>query len=235
MAEHTWNAGKVTTQATIKSEGIKTYTCTKCGATKTEVIAKHKIKAGYTFTDSKTKAVYAVTDVGKMTVEYVRTTNSATKITIPAAVTFDGATFKVTKIADNAFKNNKTVTGVTIGSNIKTIGKNAFYNCTKLKAVKIGNNVTTIGSNAFYKCTSLTGVILPSKVAKIDKQAFYGCKKLKSITIKTTKLTDKNVGSSAFKGIYTKATIKVPKKQLAAYKKLLKNKGVSSKAKVTGY
>ena len=184
----------------------------------------------------KASAKVEITDVTKKEVTYKEPVNKKAKtVTIPATVKINGVTYKVTKIADNAFKNNKTVTGVTIGSNIKTIGKNAFYNCTKLKAVKIGNNVTTIGSNAFYKCTSLTGVIIPSKVAKIDKQAFYGCKKLKSITIKTTKLTDKNVGSSAFKGIYTKATIKVPKKQLAAYKKLLKNKGVSSKAKVTGY
>ena len=68
---------------------------------------------------------------------------------------------------------------------------------------------------------------------KIGKQAFYGDKKLKTITIKTTMLTSKNVGSSAFKGIYAKATIKVPKSKLTSYKKILKAKGVSSKANIT--
>ena len=41
-ANHTWDAGKVTKAATEKAEGIKTYTCTVCGETKTEVIPKLK-------------------------------------------------------------------------------------------------------------------------------------------------------------------------------------------------
>ena len=92
--------------------------------------------------------------------------------------------------------------------------------------------MATIGDKAFYKCTALTKVTIPSKVNKIGKQAFYGCKNLKNITIKTTKLTSNKVGSKAFKNISSKATIKVPKSKLKAYKKLLKAKGVSSKAKI---
>ena len=37
---HTWDAGKVTQEPTETAEGVKTYTCTVCGATKTEVIPK---------------------------------------------------------------------------------------------------------------------------------------------------------------------------------------------------
>lgn len=37
---HQWDNGTVTQAATEKAEGIKTYTCTVCGATKTEAIAK---------------------------------------------------------------------------------------------------------------------------------------------------------------------------------------------------
>ena len=36
----TWDSGKVTTAATCGSEGVKTYTCTGCGKTRTESIAK---------------------------------------------------------------------------------------------------------------------------------------------------------------------------------------------------
>ena len=39
-AGHNWDAGTVTTAPTTSSEGVKTYTCTACGATKTEAIAK---------------------------------------------------------------------------------------------------------------------------------------------------------------------------------------------------
>ena len=35
-AEHTWNAGEVTTPATATAKGVKTYTCTACAQTKTE-------------------------------------------------------------------------------------------------------------------------------------------------------------------------------------------------------
>lgn len=37
---HTWNSGVVTKAATCKSEGVKTYTCTDCGVTKTKSIDK---------------------------------------------------------------------------------------------------------------------------------------------------------------------------------------------------
>ena len=39
-AAHTWDAGKVTKAATCKDTGEKLYTCTACGETKTEAIAK---------------------------------------------------------------------------------------------------------------------------------------------------------------------------------------------------
>ena len=39
-ANHTWNSGTITKGATHIEEGIKTYTCTGCNATKTEAIAK---------------------------------------------------------------------------------------------------------------------------------------------------------------------------------------------------
>lgn len=38
--EHDYGEGKVTKEATTTEEGEKTYTCTKCGATKTEVLPK---------------------------------------------------------------------------------------------------------------------------------------------------------------------------------------------------
>ena len=38
--DHAWDEGKVTKEATTEAEGVKTYTCTVCKATKTEAIAK---------------------------------------------------------------------------------------------------------------------------------------------------------------------------------------------------
>ncbi len=188
---------------------------------------------GKTYTDDSNSAKYMVTvlDATNKTVQYVKPVEKKSKVTIPATVIIDGVTFKVTGIAKNAFKGDKKVTQVTIGENVETIGTNAFYGCNKLKNVTIGKNVTTINNKAFYKCTKLEKIVLPANLCKIGKQAFYGCKNLKSITIKTTKLTKKKVGSKAFANMYKKGTIKVPKKKLDAYKKMLKSKGISSKAK----
>ena len=138
--------------------------------------------------------------------------------------------YTVTAVTDSAFKNNRKIQKVTIGNNVVTIGKYAFKGCTKLKKLSIGKNVTTIENQAFSGCTALTAVVIPEKVKKIGIQAFCGDKKLKTITIKTKKLTAKTVGKKAFSGIYAKAVVKVPKSKLNAYKKLLKSKGIGSKA-----
>ena len=49
-AEHTWDAGVITTQATDTTEAVKTFTCTVCKKTKTENVAK--IDAGLSFSAS---------------------------------------------------------------------------------------------------------------------------------------------------------------------------------------
>ena len=193
-------------------------------------------KKGDVVADDKASVTVEVTDVAKKEVEFKEPTDKKAKtVSIPATVKIDGVTYKVTKIDDNAFKNNKTVTKVTVGSNIKTIGKNAFSGATKLKTVSLGKNVTEIGANAFKGCSSLTSVTLPSKATKIGANAFNGCKKLKTIKITSTKLSSKTVAKNAFKGLTKDTTIKVPKKKLSAYKKLFKQKGLSSKVTVKGY
>ena len=44
-ATHTWDKGRVTKKATEQAEGVKTFTCTVCKATKTETIPKLKPSA----------------------------------------------------------------------------------------------------------------------------------------------------------------------------------------------
>ena len=48
--------------------------------------------------------------------------------------------------------------------------------------------------------------------------------------IKTSKLSNSKVGRNAFKGIYSKAKVKVPKSKLKSYKTMLRKKGVGKKA-----
>lgn len=53
---HTWNAGVVTKEPTCTEAGVKTYTCTTCGATKTEAIAAlGHVWGAYTVTEHAVK------------------------------------------------------------------------------------------------------------------------------------------------------------------------------------
>lgn len=124
------------------------------------------------------------------------------------------------KTAEYVKPAKKTCTSADIPKTIKISGKtykvvsiaaNAFKGCSKLEKVEIGENVKTIG-----------------------KKAFYGCKKLDSIVIYTKKLTSRNVGADAFKGINAKANVGVPKKQYAAYEKMLKAKGITGEKQIIG-
>ncbi len=190
---------------------------------------------GDTITDTETNAVYMVTKAEEKTgnVIYIRSTDSkAVKVEIPATIQIAGVTYKVTAITDNAFKNNKKITSVIIGSNVTEIGKNAFSGCKKLKTVTIGKSVTAIRDKAFSKCTKLTTITIPAKVKKIGANVFKGCTKLKRITIKSKLLKEKKISKNAFKGVSTKAIIIVQKKKLKSYKKLLQSKGLNKKVKI---
>ena len=212
--KHTWNNGVITKPATIAEEGVKTYTCTVCGVTRTETIAKlpmptatpvptatptpaitsaptvtptPSVSVGTKITDKKTGNIYKVTSSrsSSQTVAFIGN-KVKTSVTIPTTIKIKGATYKVTEISTNAFKNSR-----------------------KLKKVVIGQNIVKIGKNAFY-----------------------GCKKLTSITIKSSRLTLKNIGKNAFKNTIPKATVKVPKKQKALYNQILKKRGLNKKAKI---
>ena len=212
--KHTWNNGVITKPATIAEEGVKTYTCTVCGVTRTETIAKlpmptatpvptatptpaitsaptvtptPSVSVGTKITDKKTGNIYKVTSSrsSSQTVAFIGN-KVKTSVTIPATIKIKGATYKVTEISTNAFKNSR-----------------------KLKKVVIGQNIVRIGKNSFY-----------------------GCKKLTSITIKSSRLTLKNIGKNAFKNTSPKATVKVPKKQKVLYNQILKKRGLNKKAKV---
>ena len=134
-----------------------------------------------------------------------------------------GATYKVT----GAKVKNPTVTYVKPKKNVKKVSIPATIT---VKGIKY--QVTAVSKDAFKNNKKVTQVTIDKNVNNIGKNAFYGCKNLKKITIKTTKLTKKTVGKNAFKGIHKKATIKVPKKKLDVYKKLMKNAGISKSVKV---
>lgn len=124
--------------------------------------------------DSKTGATYKVTssNTKKPTVSYYACPSKKSrqkKIVISKQVTIQGVTYKVTSIAANAFRGNKRLTSITIGSNITVIGKNVFRNCKKLKKLVINSKKLTmkfVGKNAFKGISDKAVVQTPKKLTK---------------------------------------------------------------------
>ncbi|MBR6224081.1 MAG: InlB B-repeat-containing protein [Lachnospiraceae bacterium] len=193
------------------------------------------VSVGQEVTDATTGAVYtAVAHKGdEPCVAFKAAKTKKSSVTIPATVKAEnGVEYKVVSVSKNAFKNNKTITSVTIGKNIETIEKSAFDGCTKLKSVVIKEGVKEIGNSAFANCKSLTTIVIPKSVKKIGNYAFKGNTKLKTITVKTTKLTTKTVAKYAFSGVGNKVTVKVPKSKKKAYTTLFRKKGLSRKVTI---
>ena len=65
-AEHTWNEGTITTDATFTRDGEKTYTCTVCQKTKTETVTMEYIDVNFAKSDAEaqTKVRFTVTEAG---------------------------------------------------------------------------------------------------------------------------------------------------------------------------
>ncbi|MBR3608624.1 MAG: leucine-rich repeat domain-containing protein, partial [Bacteroidales bacterium] len=131
-----------------------------------------------------------------------------------------------------------SLTSVTIGNGVTTIGNGAFKDCKSLKEFKgkfaavggrclivdgvlnafalgcgatqytIPDSVTTIGERAFSFCTSLTSVTIPDSVTTIGEGAFYGCSSLTSVTIGKSV---SEIGKEAFKGCNIDTIVCYPK------------------------
>ena len=113
----------------------------------------------------------------------------------------------VTKIADKAFANNKKMTSIVIGSNVKSIGKNAFSKCSELTSITIPESVTSIGEFAFQSCKKLTSVAIPKNVTTIGASTFSWCVALTNVTIGSGVTS---IGNNAFAECAELTSITVP-------------------------
>lgn len=136
---------------------------------------------GETVKDPKTGYKYQVLGIGKLdgkvlkgaTVAFKAAKKKSKKVTIPAAITINHVTYKVVSVSDNAFKNNKNVTKVTIGKNVKSIGQNAFRGCKKLNHIIIkSKSLKKVGKNAISGIRKKTVISIPKGKAKKYKKLF---------------------------------------------------------------
>ena len=181
------------------------------------------------YKNNKNAGTATITVTGKN--GYKGTVKKTFNISIPKGRIYESGGLKY-KVTSSAAKGSGTVT--LTGTTYKTSNRK-FKTLTVKNTVSIGGRtfkVMAIGQNAFKGYKYLAKAAIGANVQTIGAGAFSGCSGLKSITISTAKLTSKSVGANAFARIYAKANVKVPAKQLTAYKKLLKQKGLPAKAVV---
>lgn len=139
-----------------------------------------------------TPAAPATVKIGKITYKLkgnsyiVSKTAKAKKITVPATIAVAGKTYQVTGIAAKAFKNNKKVTTIVIGSNVTTIGKKAFNGDKKLKKIIVKTKKLSKGSiKNMAKSVKTRGAKLTVKAPKAKKKVY---KKIFKKTAKAVKI-----------------------------------------------
>ncbi len=187
---------------------------------------------------------YKITGTNTVEVTYKSLTNGyksySGNITIPATVTYNGTTYNVTSIGQDAFYLCSGVTSVSLPNTIKTlnnwcfegtgitsigipssvtrIGSMVFFGCNNLKSITIPNSVTYIGQRVFYNCTSLELVTVGSGITALGEREFYGCTNLKNLTFMAT--TPPTLGSTDVfpDAAFSTAMLFVPKASVSAYK-----------------
>lgn len=106
---------------------------------------------------------------------------TATEITIPATVNYNGADYPVTALEKGCLRNHSAVQKLVLGENVVFIGEGAVQGCKALTEVQFDDALRTIDSQAFYQCTSLANVTFNEGLDSIGHYAFWQTQPGKSV------------------------------------------------------
>lgn len=233
--EHTWDIGKVTLEATAATNGIRTYTCTYCGETKTEVIPatgqigdthpddKDNPDKNNTDTEDKKNPDKDKADIedkknpDKDDVDSDDNEKDSDKEEIPDTDEEASSYLEVGDVAEAAGSGDEYEI-ISIDGNV--ICAEFMESATpKATVVKIPATirtedgtvckVTSISKCAFKNNRRLKKVVIGDNVTAIGTKAFSGCRNLTSVTM------GKNVaaiGASAFSNCTKLTSLTIPAK-----------------------
>lgn len=109
------------------------------------------------------------------------------EVKIGTKVTINGISYSVTSVCERAFRSNKRVKKVSLGSRVDKIGKEAFANCRNIKVLYIYSprlKASDIGENAFKGINKRVKISVPKAKMKEYKELFRekGLSKQTSVT-----------------------------------------------------
>lgn len=93
-------------------------------------------------------------------------------IYIRESIFYQGKEYKVTSIANSAFKTLTHIKTVHLPNGLEKIGESAFRGCNNLLVINIPNSVTEIGAHAFYSCKGARDLILSQNLKEIPSASF---------------------------------------------------------------
>ncbi|MBR5062635.1 MAG: leucine-rich repeat domain-containing protein [Prevotella sp.] len=153
-------------------------------------------------------------------------------VEIPEQVTYEGNSYWVRRIGEEAFENCSGLTTVTLPPYLFYIEQRAFSGCTGLtsivipervmeignyafygsgiKSLTIGRKVKSIGSGSFSNCKNLTSVSLPGILTTVSSRLFLDCTSLTSVSFGGVK----TIEQEAFRGCTSLESITIPKNVL---------------------
>ncbi len=129
-------------------------------------------------------------------------------VSIPRSVYYDGKTYVVTSIEENAFSANHLIGTVIIPSSVNSIGASAFSYCSNLKTIVIGDyyhsSKCIIGESAFEGCVRLSTVYFEKDIELVDcdvyDNIFKDCVSLTNFYVSSNVSAYKSIGGH----LYTK-------------------------------
>jgi len=146
-------------------------------------------------------------------------------VTIPSSVTYNGTTYSVTSIGDDAFAWCTGLTSVTIPNSVTSIGESAFASCTGLTSIVVNDDNTKYDSrencNAIIETATNTliagcqNTTIPNSVTSIGREAFTYCSDL--TFIESWAEVPPTLGSSVFDNVYQSIPVYVPCGSVSAY------------------
>ncbi len=127
---------------------------------------------------------YAVISEDDLTAEVVYNNGAYVgDVTIPARVTFDGKTYTVTSIHNQAFFKCTDLYSVSIPATVTDLGQYTFSGCTSLQSVELPTGLTYVPNGTFYGCSSLQSIELPETVESLGDYSFSNCSSLSNINM----------------------------------------------------